>query len=77
MTTEESNKLVAEFMGCIYNNDFYYDNDPNMYPEGIEGSKYHSSWDWLMPVVEKIEDTIVNGTYFSIHIIKAPTRKIT
>ena len=45
MTTQESNKLIAEFMD---------------YPDlGNKGDfsylKYHSSWDWLMPVVEKIE----------------------
>lgn len=36
----ENNKLIAEFMG--------WDN-------GIIELKFHASWDWLMPVVEKIE----------------------
>ena len=38
----EENRLIAEFM------------DVNL----IEGQRgdYHTSWDWLMPVVEKIED---------------------
>ena len=56
----ENNKLIAEFMGMTYG-------DPNdnsvmiqMTPQGnevvpIESMKYHSSWDWLMPVVEEIE----------------------
>ena len=56
----ENNKLIAEFMGMTYG-------DPNdnsvmiqMTHQGnevvpIESMKYHSSWDWLMPVVEKIE----------------------
>jgi hypothetical protein len=56
----ENNKLIAEFMGMTYG-------DPNddsvmiqMTSQGnevvpIESMKYHISWDWLMPVVEKIE----------------------
>lgn len=61
MTPEEiieGNKLIAEFMGyekhptiedCL--------RDPQksehnfMHPSHL---KYHSSWDWLMPVIEKI-----------------------
>lgn len=62
MTTEEiisGNELIAEFMGipkcdrCTeacgrykFGSGMYY------LPEGME---YHSSWDWLMPVVEKID----------------------
>ena len=56
----KDNKLIAEFMGMTYG-------DPNddsvmiqMTSQGnevvpIESMKYHTSWDWLMPVVEKIE----------------------
>jgi len=49
MTNEEiieGNKIIAEFM---------------QHPEGYDEHgvwqklAYHSSWDWLMPVVEKIE----------------------
>ena len=52
----KSNKLIAEFMGA------YFD-DKGMTrlcgEFGLErvsdlNLKYHSSWDWLMPVVEKI-----------------------
>ena len=54
----ENNKLIAEFMGMTYS-------DPNdnsvmiqMTPQGnevvpIESMQYHTSWDWLMPVVQK------------------------
>jgi len=45
MNTQENNKLIAEFM--------------NYADLGTEGDfsylKYHSSWDWLMPVVESME----------------------
>ena len=41
----EDNKLIAEFMD--------YDNVDEMFP--FDGElHYHSSWDWLMPVVERI-----------------------
>ena len=71
MNIQEKNKLIAEFMG-VFNNireteDIYSWNDaPFFYT--IENSekkvieniskyvKYLYSWDWLMPVVYKIED---------------------
>lgn len=58
MTTTEKNKLIAEFMGYIDNGcseeGFLIHPDTN-YDIEIETLQYHSSWDWLMPVVEKIE----------------------
>ena len=43
------NKLIAEFMGA----DDLYDGMSDARAKRIYN--YHSSWDWLMPVVEKIE----------------------
>jgi hypothetical protein len=60
MKTEESNKLIAEFMGYV--NTTPTDKDFNIY-ENSDGKmleamsmKYHSSWDWLMPVWKKVVD---------------------
>lgn len=60
MNIQEGNKLIAEFMGLNEAEDEY----PKGLPSHVElwgnfmdnGDKiqYHSSWDWLMPVVEKI-----------------------
>ena len=38
------NKLIAEFMGYVYEDD----------TPSVELPPYHMSWDWLMPVAEKI-----------------------
>ena len=57
--TTENNKLIAEFMELEatpkYNPKEYYVKE---YNSGewylLEEMKYHSSWDWLMPVAYKI-----------------------
>lgn len=54
----ENNKLIAEFMD---------------YECGSDWEKFQTSWDWLMPVVEKIESLNFNdskGDYsFNVFII--------
>ncbi|MBA3900975.1 MAG: hypothetical protein H0X62_12345 [Bacteroidetes bacterium] len=47
--TLEGNKLIAEFMGVNG------DESNKSFNDFLENSKYHNSWDWLMPVVENIE----------------------
>ena len=64
MNTTENNKLIAEFMGLVTQDEKFTSG------RSIECTKgtftdyeaigkgwlhYHTSWDWLMPVVEKIE----------------------
>ena len=77
----QDNKLIAEFMGAVgtpkYNPtewDVYItgcldvdsddENAQHFYTLGE--MKYHTSWDWLMPVVQKIEDYLSDnvGKYF-------------
>jgi len=54
MTTTEKNAVIASFMGIteiVETNGIVY-KDPNS--ELFYEIKYHSDWNWLMPVVEKI-----------------------
>ena len=60
----EGNKLIAEFMElgwetikevCISNLKKYGHRNPDYLNNPMYWNCYHSSWDWLMPVVEKIE----------------------
>lgn len=65
MKTEENNKLIAQFMGEDINK-----KGTGLYPHSIESGisrvsipfNYHNSWNWLMPVVQKIEE---EHNYFS------------
>lgn len=53
MTTTEKNKLIAEFMGLskIVDNNGIVFKDSNT--DEFKEIKYHTSWEWLMPVVNK------------------------
>ena len=56
---ENSNKLIAEFMGLKEHEGSYYlplYNSGDWVPD-VE-LEYHNSWDWLMPVVMKISRKI-------------------
>ncbi len=67
MTTIESNKTMMKFMGVepqVSNGKYQWSDSPFFYiteptldvaVKGIAGYvKYNTSWDWLMPVVEKL-----------------------
>jgi len=62
--TNENNKLIAQFMHLeLISNKEYEIKRRDMIKQDIaydlpltlDDLKYHSSWDWLMPVVDKIE----------------------
>jgi hypothetical protein len=55
---KSDNELIAEFMGlerAKANRDYFFIQEYSAYvaPDNI---LYHKSWDWLMPVVEKIAE---------------------
>tara|TARA_B110000977_G_scaffold179125_1_gene237409 strand:- start:50 stop:358 length:309 start_codon:yes stop_codon:yes gene_type:complete len=65
----KDNKLIAEFMGLsIKEGVCYYTDADDMFPMGIEVEEphlpYDTSWDWLMPVVEKcleMHNNLIDG----------------
>ena len=67
MNTQENNKLIAEFMGITPNEaGVYHVSKHKGY--SLDNLLYHTSWDWLMPVVQKIESL---GYVFTIQGGKA------
>ena len=55
----KDNKLIAEFMGLQFSKGEYYRplyNSGDWIPENE--LQYHTSWDWLMPVIHRMRDHI-------------------
>lgn len=62
----DSNKLIAEFMGYKFYNNLPQQRNGYQLPKNkgtaiylaysTSDLQYHTSWDWLMPVVDKIEN---------------------
>lgn len=52
----EGNKLIAEFMGLWESEKGYLYNPQFERGFKVDELQYDLSWDWLMPVVEKIEE---------------------
>lgn len=50
---KENNILIAKFMGLKVSNTEDYDS--SVHTNVDVDLKYHKSWDWLIPIVEKIE----------------------
>lgn len=66
-TIEQLNKAIAEFMQLETDNESYLTPGRTRTVYLIDGKwiplrklKYHSSWDWLMPVVRKIYDILAD-----------------
>lgn len=61
----QGNTIIADFFAEKrehLGSSFYYKHGVVYSGFGIHDAKYHSSWDWLMPVVEKIEN-LEDGEY--------------
>ena len=72
-TTMENNKLIAEFMGYDISTIASSGVEVVEFESKdtkVENLKYHTSWDWLMPVVERINNTHSDtyGNYYSFQI---------
>src|SRR4051812_21847400 len=69
-TVQDKNKVIAEFDGYKFiphdslNGIKGVFSKPNKRLYILEDLKYHSSWDWLMPVVEKIESLAFEVSIF-------------
>ena len=61
-TIEDQNKLIAEFMGEKFTDGsgvvqgLNYKLIEKKHGKGNNGFRFHTSWDWLMPVVIIIEE---------------------
>ena len=67
----EGNKLIAEFMGLKQNDFEHWINKDYLFGPQLKlfdfELKFHSSWDWLMLIVEKIENDLQDS--FTVDII--------
>jgi len=70
--TKERNKLIAEFMELYLIKGEKYPFGHPITKVNFKEARYHYSWDWLMPVVEKILfKTGDNHAQFDTMIISA------
>ena len=72
----ESNKLIAEFMGVheiMHDGYSEYELPSN---EIVQNLQYHKSWDWLMPVVEKIYQLDSNADFFGSINLEATYKEV-
>ena len=75
MSTIDNNRLIAEFMGWDINNISTIPTNLHLSNLELDNGekfieKYHTSWDWLMPVVERIE----SNERYDVEILQYGTR---
>ena len=73
---EKNNKLIAEFMGCTH--PFNEITDATLYNVShgtfeLSELRYDVSWDWLMPVLKKINIQLNPDNYNDWKLINRPT----
>ena len=56
----ENNRITAEFMQPSFNGFGLYDFDGGHYK--LDELKFHSSWDWLIPTIEKCRERQFYGS---------------
>lgn len=80
--TKTDNELIADFMGLkiskgvLGDSRIYYEVSDSVIST-ISDFKYHSSWDWLMPVVQKINQLKPkNDFFYGQFVLKANIEKV-
>tara|TARA_R110002126_G_scaffold8452_1_gene40049 strand:- start:87 stop:371 length:285 start_codon:yes stop_codon:yes gene_type:complete len=71
----KDNKLIAEFMGVPQGKHTHFMVEPfalESYAD-VDDLKYDASWDWLMPVLKKINLHLHPDTYGLWRMINVPT----
>ena len=68
---DKDNKLIAEFMGLVVSDSDNYTSE--LHTNVDVDLKYHTSWDWLMPVLKKINLHLHPDTYGLWRMINVPT----
>lgn len=77
-TTEQKNRMIAEFMYVIKYRPYgdYVEINGDAYE--VEDLNYHTSWDWLMPVLKKISGVLFSEFAYSVteqwRMIESPTK---
>lgn len=66
MKTIEGNILIALFMASFNDNDYEVLKHDLKKAGTAESLHYHDSWDWLMPVVEKIDMILLDDEFVMI-----------
>lgn len=67
----KQNIIIANFMGCRYDENRNSHEDSEYYYEDCE-LEYHHNWNWLMEVVERIN--LIDDYRFTVYIASMDTR---